>query len=65
MDCERSGCGHPLAIHDPCTATACPCRAYEPADRKARVAVLTDVEVGRQALKSIRADERKRLRIVQ
>lgn len=43
MDCEREGCGHPLALHDPCSK--CDCDAYEPADRKERVAMLTDDRV--------------------
>lgn len=40
MDCERKGCGHPLALHNPCSR--CACRAFEPADRKEWVATLTD-----------------------
>lgn len=47
MNCERKGCGHPLAVHDPCTAMlasgkACRCKAYTPADQKARAAAITD-----------------------
>lgn len=44
MDCERKGCGHPLAVHDPCSVLGCACTAYEPADRKSRAAAITDVQ---------------------
>lgn len=43
MDCERKGCGHPLAVHDPCSADRCKCRSFVPVARKKRVALLTDV----------------------
>lgn len=61
MDCEREGCGHPLALHDPCTVKGCRCGAYEPAGRKARVAELTDIPEPRTAIAEIRAKERRRL----
>lgn len=43
-------CGHPLNLHNPCTATigagkkarTCDCPAFTPADLKDRVASLTD-----------------------
>lgn len=55
FDCERPGCGHPLAVHDPCYAVVatdddtgepilCDCDAFVPADRKARVARLTNTD---------------------
>lgn len=71
MLCEREGCGHPLAVHDPCSICGCP--GYEPADRKARAALLTDVfdephkvpptaKVAQRAfLADLRANERRRL----
>lgn len=47
MNCERKGCGHPLGLHDPCTGTTakgrpCRCKAFTPADQKARAAAITD-----------------------
>lgn len=55
MNCES--CGHPLSLHDPCAAIVpgrrkrdpsapCPCRRYEPHDRKVRAAMLTDTAKG-------------------
>lgn len=46
--CES--CGHPLNLHNPCTATVgsgkkaqpCGCPAFQPDDLKARVSSLTD-----------------------
>ena len=55
MDCERKGCGHPLALHDPCSAPKCRCTAYQPADRKERVASITDVRLRRPTVADARA----------
>lgn len=44
MPCERQGCGHPLAVHDPCSI--CGCAGYQPEDRKIRAAMLTDIGTG-------------------
>lgn len=73
MDCERPKCGHPLALHDPCSVPGCGCAGYEPADRKARAALITDVDKQRPPtladvdesgqktmLDSLRADEARR-----
>lgn len=73
MDCERKGCAHPLAVHDPCSAPRCLCAGYEPGDRKARAALITDVDKQRpptlaelnkkgqkELLDSLRADEARR-----
>lgn len=54
MDCERKSCGHPLALHDPCSAPKCRCRSYQPADRKERVAMLTDIELRRPTIEAAR-----------
>lgn len=67
MDCERKGCGHPLAFHDPCSI--CDCPGYEPAERKRRAAMLTDTNPPSPAtkramielVKQVRADEQRRL----
>lgn len=57
MDCERPGCGHPLNLHDPCAAKGCRCRAYEPTDRKQRVALLTDHRLRPVKIKDAREAE--------
>lgn len=46
--CEA--CGHPMNLHNPCTATVgkgkrakpCRCQRFEPEDRRLRMAALTD-----------------------
>lgn len=43
MNCEREGCGDPLAIHDPCSRKGCKCRSFVPQARKRNVAKLTDL----------------------
>ena len=61
MDCERKGCGHPLAVHDPCSVAKCRCRGYLPRDRKVRVATLTDVvPPPRETLAALREREMAR-----
>lgn len=59
MDCERDGCGHPLGFHDPCSK--CDCATYEPPDRKARVAALTDIVERGKTIRQQRAHEKARL----
>lgn len=59
MDCEA--CGHPLGFHDPCSK--CDCPAYQPADRKVRVASLTDIDPGRPAPATIKAQRERELRL--
>lgn len=60
MDCEREGCGHPLAFHDPCSK--CDCPGYEPADRKERIAMLTDPKPRGPRVADVRSAESARLR---
>lgn len=59
MDCEA--CRHPLALHDPCSAARCRCTAYQPADRKERVAMLTDLAPRPPKIADVRAAEKARL----
>jgi len=62
MDC--TACGHPLGLHDPCSATIrvkrkagpCPCRRFEPHDVKLRAAMITDIAPDPRA--QARASER-------
>ena len=61
MDCERKGCGHPLAVHDPCSVAKCNCRAYLPRDRKQRAAAITDTAPApREKLADLREREMAR-----
>lgn len=59
MDCEREGCGHPLAFHDPCNK--CDCAGYQPAARKERVARLTDPQPRPAPIREIRRREKEAL----
>ena len=43
MDCKRKGCGHPLALHDPCSAEGCKCSSFVPKARKEQLAELSDI----------------------
>ena len=53
----RRACGHPLGLHDPCSAEGCPCRRFEPRDVKRRAAMITDIapDPGAQAQAERRA----------
>lgn len=63
MDCKKKGCGHPLAVHDPCSL--CRCRAFTPTAQKRRAAMLTDLQpvarMDEERLAEIREQELRRL----